>query len=108
MSLRLNTFIDIIERRPVKDTEGFSQTVDEIIASVRAYKEDRHGTVAWANRAAFSSATALFRFRVIPEVTIKPGMMIVCADGRYRVLSVEDVKNRGMYVETLAEKIEPV
>ena len=107
MSLRLNTFIDIIERRPVKDTERFSQTVDEIIASIRAYKEDRHATVAWANRAAFSNATALFRFRVIPEVTIKPEMIIVCADGRYRVLSVEDVKNRNMYLEALSIKVEP-
>ena len=108
MGLRFNTFIDIIERRLVKDTEGFSQTVDEILASVRAYKEDRHATVAWANRAAFSNATALYRFRVIPGVVVKPGMIIACEDGRYRVLSVENVKNRNMYIETLAEKIESI
>lgn len=34
-------------------------------------------------------------------------MVIVCDDGRYQILSVDDVRNRGMYVEVLAEKIEP-
>jgi len=108
MGLRLNTFIDLIEKKLTADAEGFTQATDEITASVRAEKEDKHGSLAWANRAAFSSATALFRFRAIPGVIVKPGMIIVCADGRYRVLSAEDVKNRGRFWEALAEKAEPV
>ena len=104
---RMNAFIDIVEQKQVKDAEGFTCAVDTIVASVRAYREDRHGTAKWANRAVFSSASALFRFRVIPGITVTPGMAIVCADGRYRILSAEDVKGRGMYVEALAEKIEP-
>jgi len=108
MSLgKLNTFIDIIERKPVKDTEGFSQMEDTIIASVRAAKEDRHGSKAWANRAAFSSATAMFRFRMLPGITVRPDMAIVCAEGPYKILSVEDVGGRGMYIEALTEITEP-
>jgi hypothetical protein len=34
-------------------------------------------------------------------------MSIVCPDGRYKILSVEDIKGRGMYYEVLAEKLEP-
>ena len=60
----------------------------------------------WANRAAFSEATALFRFRVIPGVTVEPLYIIVCGLKRYFVLSVETL--RGMYIEVLVKEVEPV
>ena len=50
---KMNTFVDIISVKPVKDGEGFTEKGDVILASVRAYKEDRHGSEKWANRAAF-------------------------------------------------------
>ena len=105
---KMNTFIDIITTEPMKDDEGFVSSGDNILASLRAYKEERHGTEKWANRAAFSTATALFRFRKIPSLEINTSLYIVCSDGRYRILSVEDVKGRGMYIEVLTEKLEPV
>lgn len=104
---KMTKMIDIITTEPVKDAEGFVTTGDTVLTSTRAYKEDRHGNTSWANRAAFSTATALFRFRRIPDFEVIPSLHIVCKDGRYRVLSVEDVKGRGMYMEVLAEKIEP-
>ena len=104
---KMNTFIDIISTKPTKDDEGFVNTGDTVIASVRAYKEERHGNEKWANRAAFSEATALFRFRKLPSLEITTSLVITCEDGRFQILSVEDVKGRGMYVEVLAEKIEP-
>ena len=104
----MNTFVDILSTVPRKDPEGFVSTGDHILASVRAYKEERHGTSKWANLAAFTTATALFRFRRLPGVEVVPSLYIVCAGGRYRILSVDDVRGRGMYVEVLAEKIEPV
>lgn len=66
----MNGFADIISVKRVKDSEGFSTTVDEILASVRVYREGRHGSQRWANLAAFSEATDLFRFRVIPGVDV--------------------------------------
>ena len=104
---KMNTFIDIISTEAVKDDEGFVNIGDTVLASVRAYKEDRHGNEKWANRAAFSEATALFRFRRLSSFAVTTSMVITCEDGRYRIHSVEDVKGRGMYVEVLAEKIEP-
>ena len=104
---RMNTLVDIILTAPGKDADGFAETTATTLASIRAYKEDRHGNEAWANRAAFSTATALFRFRRIPGVEIDTTLSIGCADGRYRILSVEDVRGRGMYLECLAEKTEP-
>lgn len=104
---KMNTQIDIISTAPVKDEEGFVTTGDTILASVRAYKEDKHGSEQWANMAAFSEATALFRFRKIPGVEITTSLFIVCGDERYRIVSAENVRGRGMYVEVLAEKLEP-
>ena len=104
---KMNTFIDIFSTEPIKDKDGFAAIGDNILASVRAYKEDRHGSERWANRASFSSATSLFRFRKISGLRVTSEMVIVCDDGRYQILSVDDVRNRGMYVEVLAEKIEP-
>jgi hypothetical protein len=104
---KMNTFIDIITTEPVKDSEGFVSTGDTVLASVRAYKEDRHGNETWANRTAFSNASSLFRFRAIPGLAITTSLLIVCAGSRYRILSVEDVRGRGMHIEALAEKLEP-
>jgi hypothetical protein len=103
----MNTFIDIISTAPIKDSEGFATTGDNILASVRAYKEDRHGSERWTNMAAFSTATSLFRFRKIPGLKVTTEMVITCDDGRYQILSAEDVRGRGMYVEVLAERLEP-
>ncbi|KGP76471.1 phage head-tail adapter protein [Desulfosporosinus sp. Tol-M] len=104
---KMNTFIDLIRKVTVKDSEGFSVESDEVIASVRAYREGRHGTEIWANRAAFSEATDLFRFRSIPGVTVTTTMLIACEDGRFEITSVEDVKGRGMYIEVLAKEVKP-
>jgi head-tail adaptor len=84
---------------------SFAEKGDVILASVRAYKEDKHGSEKWANRAAFSQASALFRFRRIPNLEITTDLVLVCSDGRYNIISVEDVKGRGMYIEVLAEKV---
>ena len=58
---KMNTFIDIVEKVTMKDAEGFRTEVDNIIASVKAYREGRHGNEKWANRSTFSEATDLFR-----------------------------------------------
>jgi len=104
---RMTQFIDIVEVVNEKDSAGFSTPVDIVRASVRAFKEDRRGTESWRNRAVFSNANALFRFRVIPDLTVTPAMRIICGGDRYDITHVEDVRNRGMYIEILAEKYEP-
>lgn len=102
---KMNTFIDIVERVTGKDAEGFRSQGDQIIASVRAYREGRHGNEKWANRAVFSEATDLFRFRKIPGVSVTTQMIIACSDGRFEITSVEDVKGRGIYIEVLAKEV---
>ncbi|WP_286945850.1 head-tail adaptor protein [Acetobacterium sp. UBA5834] len=103
---KMNTMIDLITTQPIKDAEGFANKGDTTIASVRAYKEDRHGNESWKNRAIFTKASALFRFRAIPGIAVKTNMIIVCDTGRYNIVSAEDVKNRGMYTEVLCERME--
>ena len=103
----MQAFIDIVETVQNKDSAGFSSSADNIIASIRAYKEERHGTKMWANRAAFSDATCLFRFRSIPNVTVTTKHIIICGGERYKITSVEDVRGKRMYIEALAELIIP-
>ena len=102
---KINTFIDLIEIKTTKDNEGFSNIEDIIVASVRAYKEDRFASEKWANRAIFSEATSLFRFRRLPNLEVSPEMLIACKDGRYEITSVRDIRNRKMYLEVLAKKV---
>lgn len=103
----MNSFIDITQKVTIKDSEGFKIQTDNILASVRAYREGRHGNEKWANRASFSEATDLFRFRRIPDVLVTTAMVIVCDNGRFEITSVEDVKGRKMYVEVLAKEVKP-
>lgn len=104
---KMNTFIDIAQKVNIKDSEGFSAETDNILASVRAYREGRHGNEKWANRAAFSEATDLFRFRFIPDTIVTTAMVIVCDGRHFEITSVEDVKGRGMYTEVLAKVVKP-
>lgn len=102
---KMDVFIDIVRMKRGTDSEGFKKDTEEILASVRAYREGRHGSEKWANRAAFSSATDLFRFRVIPGLEVTTDMAVVCRESRFQISSVEDVKGRGMYLEVLAEEV---
>ena len=104
MSLgKMNSAITIIRVVQGTDAAGFAAPRDVVLASVRAYKEDRHGSIKWANRAAFSEATALFRFRVIPNLSVEPLYILVCGQKRFEVLSVEVL--RGLYVEALVREV---
>jgi len=99
--------IEIISTESIKDSMGFTTQGEVCLAKIRAYKETRHGNAAWRNRAAFSNANALFRFRTIPNLAITTTMFIRSGDERYNIVSVEDIRGRGMYVEVLAELVTP-
>ena len=104
---KMNGFADIVAVTRTIDSEGFPTTDDTILASVRVYREGRHGSQRWANLATFSTATDLFRFRRIPGLVVSTDHFLVCKDGRYEITSVEDIKGRGMYIEVLAKKVVP-
>lgn len=104
---KMNRFIEITKKQVVADSEGFQSETDVVVAKVRAYREGRHGSEKWANRAVFSEATDLFRFRTIPNVEVTTEMQILCDGAVFEITSVEDVKGRGMYVEALAKEVEP-
>ena len=104
---RMNTPISIVQEVVTKDKEGFATKTDNILVSIHAYREGRHGSQKWVNRAAFSEATDLLRFRVIPGLTVTTAHVILCGDARFSITSVEDVKGRGMYLEVLVKKVTP-
>ena len=102
---QMTGFADIIALTETRDSEGFVTETETTLASVRCYREGRHGSEKWANLAAFSEATDLFRFRVIPGLEITTEHFIVANGERFNIVSVEDVKGRGMYLEVLAKKV---
>lgn len=106
---KMNHRINIITTEPEKDSEGFVTKGERVLASVRAYMEVRNTTAKWERiigNAAFSSVTALFRFRKIPGLTVTTSHFITDGESRYNIISAEDVRGRGMYIEVLAEKTE--
>ena len=102
---KMNTHVDIVIMRKEKNEEGFSITAYDVLASVRAYREGRHGSQRWVNLSAFSEATDLLRFRCIPNLKITTDHIIRCKGESFDITSVEDVKGRGMYIEVLAKKV---
>ena len=102
---KMNGFADIKAIVTTKDKEGFTTSEERTLASIRVYREGQHGSVRWANLAAFSEATDLFRFRAIPNFMITTDYFIECDGERFNITSVENVKGRGMYTEVLAKKV---
>lgn len=105
---KMQEFIEIYGKRTTTDAEGFTSISNELLIKVRGYREGRHGTERWANLAAFSEATDLFRIRTIPCMRVMVDNVIKCGDEWFEITSVEDVKGKGMYVEILAKKVEAV
>lgn len=101
----INTFISIVEKQFTQDDEGFKTETDVTVAEVRAYREGRYGSEKWANMATYSTATDLFRFRVIPGVTVTTEMKILCDGHTFEITSVEDVRGKGMYLEVLGTEV---
>ena len=104
---KMNTQIQITQKQVTLDGEGFQTEFNVVVATVRAYREGRHGSEKWANRAAFSEATDLFRFRTIPGLTVTTDMRLLCNGSVFEITSVEDVKGRGMYIEVLCKEVKP-
>ena len=102
---KMNGFATIIEESIITDDEGFKSVTTTTVADVRCYREGRHGSVRWANLAAFSDATDLFRIRSIPNVSVTTDHIIDYNGERFKILSVENVKSRGLYTEILAQKV---
>jgi len=102
---RMQSFIDIYDTKVSKDEDGFVITEDVLLFSARAYKETSHGNEAWKNRASFTTATALFRFRRPRSIKLTTTQILVCLGERYNILSVEDIGEKGMYMELLVEKV---
>lgn len=104
---KMNRTADIVEICRTKDSEGFASKEERVLASVRVYREGRHGSTRWVNLAAFSDATDLFRFRTLPDLKVTTEHFLLCDGKRFNIISVEDVKGRGMYTEVLARKVVP-
>ena len=102
MSVIMNDFIDIIERRVDKDAEGFGSGDDVILASIRAAKSYASMNEKGANDATFAVQTATFKFRRIAGLPVHPDMFIVDAAGRYNITAVNEVSGRGMYLTVTA------
>ena len=101
----MRSSIEIYSTATGKDAEGFATKEEQLLFITKAYKKEQRGSEAWKNRAAFSTATTLFRFRKPPELEILTEHRLLCKGVWYNILSVEDVRDKGMYVEVLVERV---
>lgn len=104
---KMNTYINFFEKLEGTDEEGFKDEIEVWLKSIRAYREGRHASARWANRAAFTDATDLFRFRKQPDFRPRTDMFIEYKGERFEILSIENIKGRGMYIEILARQVKP-
>ena len=102
---KMGTTIQIVAATQIKDTEGFTTPSDTVRATVRAYFEPKNSTEKWRNNAVFAEASALFRLRAIPGLTIDTTMFILCGGDRYNIISAEDVRGRNMYWEIIGKAV---
>jgi len=94
----------LISTTPVKDAEGFATSGETILATGRTYFEPKNSTEKWRNNAVFAEASALFRFRAIPGLSVDTTMFIECGGERYNIISAENVRGKNMYIEVLGKK----
>lgn len=104
---KMNTYINFFQKLEGTDEEGFKSETEVWLKSIRAYREGRHASARWANRATFTDATDLFRFRAVPDFRPTTDMFIEYKSQRFEITSIEDVKGRGMYIEILAREVKP-
>ena len=102
----MNSFIDIISTEPIKDADGFITNGETVIASVRGYFEQKNSSEKWKSMAENSEVNALFRIRAIPNLNITNKHYLICGGIKYDIYSVENVRNRGMYLEILGVSID--
>ncbi len=95
----------LCKKTNIIDSEGFFRADIKTLAKIRVFVEEKHGSERWANLAAFSEATHIFKFRTIPGVEVTTKEYILYDDIEYNILSVENVKGRNMYVEVMAKKV---
>ena len=57
---KMNTPVEIMKRVIETDDEGFKNERLKTVASVRAYREGRHGSERWANMATFSVSPKVY------------------------------------------------
>lgn len=103
---RMNKSISIVSKTITTDTEGFQTETTTTLGTMMAYIENRHGSTAWANRAAFTNATDLFIIRV-PGFEVDTSQAILMDGKQWEITSVENVKGRGMYLEILGRLVIP-
>lgn len=87
------------------DSAGFHIKSTELKARVQAAVEHRHATSSWVNRAAFTQATILFRFRTHPEWTVDERDLIDYQGILWAIDSIEIIGSR--YIEVLAHRKDP-
>ncbi|QGG47362.1 hypothetical protein [Heliorestis convoluta] len=90
-TVRVKTFIDVIELAPLKSGQGVT---DHIVASMGAYREEL--------RTLKEEARTAFQLRQIPGLEVKENMVLVCDTGRYKITRVK--RKDDMYLEALVER----
>lgn len=106
MGIQLNKRVEVYKKEITSDLEGFTRKNKVSLGFTRMSREGRHGSQMWANYATFSEATDLFKCRRDPNIEITTSCFLLVDGVEYDILSVENVKGKGLYLEILAKRTE--
>lgn len=101
----LRTSITLQNRTLTANTGGFASPAWADIATVWAKWVNLHGSEAWQAQSiqAIGSATVLIRYRSGIDETCA----VLKGDVRYEILSIDNVRERGEYLELKVRRMAP-
>ena len=100
---RMNERVAIQTQTTTTNAEGFGTEAYATVAELWASVEHRSGSRAWANRAAWTTATELFVFRA-PAFDLTGRHVLLWGADRYVIDDVKPVAGSD-YLEVLAEVV---
>ena len=107
---KMRHFMELVIPKFENDDEGFGVKSYEVLARIRAAKEDRRD---WRtnedaiNQATFATERTKIQFRRVSGVTVTPAHGLIFNGFYYRIVAVDNDSGRGLYVFVLAEKQVP-
>ena len=103
---RLSGKMNVYRKIKTQDADGFTVQTEELMFTVRCYREGRLGGTSEANLTLQTAATDIFQVEAIPGFEFTREYLIEHNGQRFEILDVDAVKGRGFYVEILAKRLE--
>ena len=98
---KMNKTITIFAPTYLKDKDAFTTTILTPVVTRRAYVEYKNLTERWANKSILKDAECVITFRFIDGITNDCAIKI--DEQMFDIISVENVRGKGFYIQVVAK-----